>query len=183
MERKKDAIGNYVTSFVDKTNGYSNESEIRYRRRQWCKMEVGFPVETDTGKARIEYFRRLKKLLKYVAGKKSFHNFVTGGGSPDEPTVKRRLDRVFHKDILLDEDGEQYVVFSVSGDGFVRGQIRKMLSTILCIMRGWLPVSYIDALLSADDVFDAPTLPGWPMYLAESKYDRSVINVCMRMSV
>ena len=150
----------------------SGDREIKYRRRLWCRMEVGFPAETALGRARVEFFRKLKKLLKYVAGRRSFHNFVTGGGSPDEPTVKRRLDRIFHKDILTDEDGEQFAVFSISGDGFVRGQIRKVLGTVLSVMRGWLPVSYIDALLSDDDVYDAPSVPGWPLFLAESKYDR-----------
>jgi len=54
----------------------------------------------------------------------------------------------------------------------LRGQVRKLIGTAISIMKGWLPIDYLEALLSPDDVFDAPSAPGWPMYLAESKYDR-----------
>lgn len=94
------------------------------------------------------------------------------GGSPDEPTVKRRLDRMYHKDIISYGDAEEkFMVFSFSGDAFVRGQVRKLLGTVISIMRGWLPLEYLVSLFSEDDVFDAPAVPGWPLYLSESKYD------------
>ena len=55
-----------------------------YKERTWCKMDSAFPVDTEEGKVRVDYFRRLKLLLKFLAGKRSFHNFVTGGASPDD---------------------------------------------------------------------------------------------------
>lgn len=151
-----------------------------FRDRTWGKMDALFPIETEEGRSRVDYFRRLKLLLKFVAGKRSFHNFVTGGASPDELTVKRRLDRMYHKDLLVSGE-EHYVVFSLSGDAFLRGQIRKIIGTVLCVMRGWLPLEYLAKLFSLNDVFDTPMAPGWPLYLAETKYDRWEAKYLIRL--
>ena len=66
-----------------KANLESDSSQV-YKERTWCKMDSAFPVDTEEGKVRVDYFRRLKLLLKFLAGKRSFHNFVTGGASPDD---------------------------------------------------------------------------------------------------
>ena len=49
------------------------------------------------------FFRKLKTLLKKFAGKHSFHNFATGGAVPDESAAVRKLDRMYHKDLLVSE--------------------------------------------------------------------------------
>ena len=53
--------------------------------------------------ARILFFRKLKTLLKKFAGKHSFHNFATGGAVPEESAAVRKLDRMYHKDLLVSE--------------------------------------------------------------------------------
>ena len=63
-------------------------------------LDADFPSETPEGQARIAFFRKLKKLLKRFAGKHSFHNFASGGACPEESAALRRLDRIFHKDLL-----------------------------------------------------------------------------------
>ena len=78
---------------------------------------------------------------------------------------------MYHKDIITDEAGDKFMVISFSGDAFLRGQIRKLLGTVISIMRGWLPLEYLVSLFSEDDVYDSPAVPGWPLYLSESKYD------------
>ena len=126
-----------------------------YTERKWCKMDSLFPINTDEGRMRVEYFRRIKYLLKFIAGeRRSYHNFVTGGASPDEIIVKRRIDRIYHKDLLV-VDGEYYVVFSVSGDAFLRGQIRKVIGAVLCVIRGWISLAYFERLFS-EEVLDVP---------------------------
>jgi len=52
-------------------------------------------------------------------------NYCTGGACPDEAAVLRRLDRFYHME-LRDVEGEPYAVLSISGDAFLRGQVREI---------------------------------------------------------
>jgi tRNA U38,U39,U40 pseudouridine synthase TruA len=67
------------------------------------------------------------------------------------------------QDLLVLDNSENWVVFSVSGDAFLRGQVRKLVGLALAIVRGWLPEWYLDAALSggewADAVCDVPAVP------------------------
>lgn len=140
-------------------------------------MDVLFPIDTEEGQARIESFRKLKALLKKFLGRRSCHNFVTGGASPDEHVAVRRIDRYYHKGLQV-HNGETYVVFSLSADSMLRGQVRKMIGLVLGICRGWIPEWYLDAALPPIDsklahegvVADIPSAPGFAAYLAECRY-------------
>lgn len=185
MSRRTTAMESHSAGGHEDVEGVDVEQEREqeqqvFKENSWGAMDAAFPINTPEGRARVDYFRRLKGLLKYLAGKHSFHNFATGGASPDELAVKRRLDRIYHKDLLV-IDGEHYVVLSVSGDGFLRGQVRKLIGAVISIMKGWLPIDYLEVLLSSDDVYDAPSAPGWPLYLTESKYDRFEAKFYIRL--
>lgn len=132
-------------------------------------MDQSFPLDTTDGQVRVAFFRKLKTIFKHVCGKKRFHNFVTGGAAPSESTVSRRLDRLYHKE-LLSIRGEPWVVFSVSGDSILRGQIRKLLGLTTAIALGFLPEEYLDDVFSSSRVMEIPALPGWGLYLAECRY-------------
>jgi tRNA U38,U39,U40 pseudouridine synthase TruA len=80
-----------------------HEIKLEYRKvkeKVWCKMDTAFPRDTPQALKRIENFRRLKVLLKLFCGKNSYHNFITGGASPEDGHVKRRVDRFYHKEML-----------------------------------------------------------------------------------
>jgi tRNA U38,U39,U40 pseudouridine synthase TruA len=82
-----------------------SDHEIKLENRKvkekvWCKMDAAFPRDTPQALKRIENFRRLKILLKLFCGKNSYHNFITGGASPEDGHVKRRVDRFYHKEML-----------------------------------------------------------------------------------
>ena len=70
-------------------------------------------------------------LLSYI-GRKSFHNYATGGASPEDSVAMRRIDRIYHKQ-LVKIDGEDWVVFSISGDSFMKGSIRRLIGTFLIV--------------------------------------------------
>ena len=137
-------------------------------------LDKEFPAETPEGQSRIYFFRKLKKLLKSFGGRHSFHNFATGGACPEEAAAVRILNRMYHKDLLVMENNENWVVFSVSGDGFLRGQVRKLIGLALSIVRGWLPEWYLDVAVSAspwqDTICDVPLVPKEGLYLAENRY-------------
>ena len=128
------------------------------------------PIDSTEGKNRIAFFRKLKKTLKKYGGeRRSLHNFACGGACPDDPTALRKIDRVFHKEMVA-VNGESWAVFSISGDAFLKGQIRKMLGLSVGIARGWLPEEIFDIALNSEAIVDLPLLPGWGLYLAECRF-------------
>lgn len=134
-------------------------------------MDQRFPADTDEGQIRICFFRKMKRIFKVLAGKKRFHNFVTGGAAPADSCVMRKLDRIYHKEILT-MDGEDWVVFSISGDAFLKGQVRKLIGLTLAIALDVFPLEYLDSVFEGDQIYEIPSVPGWAMYLAECRYAR-----------
>jgi tRNA pseudouridine synthase len=70
------------------------------------------------------------------------------------------------------------VVFSVSGDAFLRGQVRKLVGLALAITRGWLPEWYLDVAIKSrtgDSVCDIPSVPKEGLSLAECRYVRTLL--------
>jgi tRNA U38,U39,U40 pseudouridine synthase TruA len=132
-------------------------------------MSQQFPIETEEGQARVIFFRALKNVCKIMAGRKPFHNFASGGGSPEDVVTVRKIDRIYHKELVRIEE-EPWAVFSVSGDSFLRGQIRHLIGLAVAIARGILPESYFEAAVQKGNVMEVPALPGWGLYLAECKY-------------
>lgn len=156
------------------------------------EMERIFPRNSEEGKARVEFFRRLKRILRQFGenGRKSFHNYACGGGTiPDDSLSRRRVDRFYHKELIAmpkkvevnadvavqctkdsEETTEPWVVFSISGDDFLIGQARRMIGLSIAILRGWLPESYITHSFESYNFLEVPAVPGLGCYLAECKF-------------
>lgn len=132
-------------------------------------MDQTFPLDTADGQVRVAFFRKLKSIFKTICGKHKFHNFVTAGAAPADSSVSRRLDRFYHKE-LLNIRGELWVVFSISGDSILRGQVRKILGLAIGIALGFLPDEYINEVFKPSMIMEIPALPGWALYLAECRY-------------
>ena len=69
-------------------------------------------------------------------------------------------------------------MFSVSGDAFLRGQVRKLVGLALAITRGWLPEWYLDVAVkcrTGDSVCDIPSVPKEGLSLAECRYVHSSV--------
>lgn len=148
--------------------------------RRFCTMDIEFPGDTEVSLLRIKYFRILKRLLKRFGGKQSMHNYTTGGITSDDAVARRNIGRFYHKRLLLIDDRE-WVIFSVSGDSFLRGQVRKMMGIAVAVMRGWLPVDYAVESLEPTVIADIPSLPGGASYLSECKYDKWEAKFGMRI--
>jgi tRNA pseudouridine(38-40) synthase len=148
------------------------DADLSTRRgNRYCVMDIEFPGDSDSSLLRIKYFRILKKVLKLFGGKHHLHNFATGGICPDDAIARRDTGRFYHKKLLVVEDRE-WAVFSVSGDAFLRGQVRKMLGLAIGVIRGWIPMEYAKHSLEANVMCDIPLVPGCGLYLAECKYDK-----------
>lgn len=112
-------------------------------KRPYYDMDAMFPLDSELGQSRVHFFRNLKVLLKRVAGRHYYHNYVTGGAAPHENVTVRKLDRCYHKELIkIDASGQSsldmalndtpqedvykdvWAIFSASGDSFMRGQVR-----------------------------------------------------------
>ena len=79
VEEDKESEVNEEKKIDVATNIDQAEKDRRLKRKNWCKLDERFPVDSEEGRDRIIFLRKLKFLLKYVAGRRSYHNFVTGG--------------------------------------------------------------------------------------------------------
>ena len=91
-------------------------------------MDQEFPLETEEGQIRVAFFRKLKNVLKQVAGRRSYHNYVTGIASPEDAVAVRRIDKIYHKELVM-LHGEPWAIFSVTGDSLLRGQVGTYVRT------------------------------------------------------
>jgi tRNA U38,U39,U40 pseudouridine synthase TruA len=176
-------------------------SPEKQKLRAWKRIDGRHPRYTAQGIKRIEFFRVLKKILKQYSGfgkKASYHNFVNGGGCPEDAVVGRKINRVYHKDIIVPsrqgdsmeedsykrsdmewEDGlepkeskEEWAVFSFSADSLMRGQARKMLGLAIAIAKGLLPQNFIEVALNPEVILNIPALPASGLYASETKFDK-----------
>ncbi|RYY87516.1 hypothetical protein EON63_03880, partial [archaeon] len=139
-------------------------------------MDLHFPISTDDGQMRISYFRKLKEIFRVLTGdgRKDVHNYVTAGATPGMDTCYRKVDRIYHKSLFRlssdgSDEGDSWVLLSVSGDTLLRGQVRRLLGMTLAVALDFLPLDYCKASFSSD-MIDVPALPGRALYLAECKY-------------
>jgi tRNA U38,U39,U40 pseudouridine synthase TruA len=42
---------------------------------------------------------------------------------------------------------DQWVQFSITGDNFLRGQVRRLIGLCISLARGWLPEDYVDLVM------------------------------------
>jgi tRNA pseudouridine(38-40) synthase len=169
--------GTHSAAEVAQNEVAQNEYTKQFNNEQ-LEMDMEFPAETEDGQARIHYFRKLKLLCKQLAGKLSFHNFAAGGACPEDANTRRKLDRIYHKDILSMPSGldntqrRNWVTFSLSGDSFIHGQVRKLMGLVVAVQRGLLPAEYMEVALlnKLDEVVEIPSLPGFLCYIAECRF-------------
>jgi tRNA pseudouridine(38-40) synthase len=134
---------------------------IRSRKeREWQQygppsaLDEEFPDDTEEGCRRVQFFRILKNIMKNFGGKfQQFYNYSSGGACPEDPCTQRTIDRIYHKSMSRDPSGEAWAVFSISGDNFLRGQIRRLFGVAIAVARGWLPEEFIDYSLRSSTVY------------------------------
>eukprot|EP00605_Chrysophyceae_sp_TOSAG23-4_P002164 GSChrysophyteH1.ASY1.ANO1.2392.1 assembled CDS len=158
-----------------------DERSIKPRhKRSWNQdgpksaLDEEFPENTPEGERRVRFFRILKLLMKNFGGRyQMFYNYASGGACPEDPYSQRTVDRMYHKSMRKSDDGVTWVIFSISGDNFLRGQIRRMFGTAIAVARGWLPEQFVDFSLrssTCEPLCIAPSVPAPGLYLAECKY-------------
>lgn len=153
----------------------SPEIPLTKKNKQYKNVELErrCDFQSEEGQRRIAFLRRLKAIFKDLAcsqgTRKRYHNFITAGSVPSDITASRRLDRVYHKEIIT-LNGRDWIIFSISGDMLLKGMVRKLLGLSLCVALDLLPMEYLIAALDPNKIIEVPAIPGFPIYLAECKY-------------
>eukprot|EP00936_MAST-01D_sp_MAST-1D-sp1_P000526 g526.t1 len=122
---------------------------------------------------RLPLLRRIKPLLKMFEGTHSWHNF-TNGIAPTEHTATRRLMRCTCCSSKLVGDTE-VVVLRLTARRFLFAQIASIMGAVTAIMRGALPISFVQIALRPDIVLcrPIPPIPQRNITLHAAHFDRA----------
>ena len=110
-------------------------------------------------------------------GQHRWHNFCTGKLSPNDAAAGRIIDRfhvVFEEPIRslvrTTEEGKQFILLRLKGDGFVVDQVRRMVGIMVCLIHNYLPETYVPFVFDSMNVIDTPIAPKGLTYLKQARY-------------
>jgi tRNA pseudouridine38-40 synthase len=122
---------------------------------------VAVPARIDLG--------RMERAAAYLPGRHDFSAFALAGGSHGQPF--RTIEAVSWKEV------DQEIVFSVTGDGFLRGMVRALVGTLIEVGLGRRePESLSDLLQGRPRSEAGPTAPAHGLVLERVFYpDRRLV--------
>lgn len=108
-------------------------------------------------------------VLSIFKGRKNFHNYTLG---------KLHFDRSARRTIISTDLSEPFVEgdiefcrVTLKGESFMMHQIRKMIGTSLGVIRGLIPMDYLDKTFE-DERYFLPKAPGLGLMLERVHFDR-----------
>lgn len=105
----------------------------------------------------------MKEAIKYFLGKHDFRAFVTD--NKEKENCVRKITKVDIK-----EDKEK-IIFTFTGDGFLRYQVRNMVGILIRVGENKLSPKDVDKILqSKDRTKSGKTAPAEGLYLVDVKY-------------
>ena len=105
----------------------------------------------------------MKKAIKYFLGKHDFRAFVT------DNKEKENCVREITKADITEDNGK--IIFTFTGDGFLRYQVRNMVGILIRVGENKLSPEDVDKILqSKDRTKSGKTAPSEGLYLVDVKY-------------
>uniref|UniRef100_A0A1Y1JX55 Pseudouridylate synthase 1 homolog n=1 Tax=Photinus pyralis TaxID=7054 RepID=A0A1Y1JX55_PHOPY len=155
------------------TKGFNSKSQCDARTYTYMMPTVAF-AKCDT-EADQETFRlwegalsEINDVLSNFKGTKNFHNFTCKKQYQD-PSAKRYIVS-FECESPIIRKGVEFVVLKVKGQSFMLHQIRKMVSIVIAIVKGCIPLTTLSKALSEEKV-NIPRAPGLGLVLDFVHYD------------
>ena len=106
---------------------------------------------------------KMKEAIKYFLGKHDFRAFVTD--NKEKENCVREITKV---DI---EESDKKIIFTFTGDGFLRYQVRNMVGILIRVGENKLSPKDVDKILkSKDRTKSGKTAPAEGLYLVDVKY-------------
>lgn len=164
------------------TKGFNSKDKCDARTYTYTMPTVALAdhddesASMDTYRVPNEKLEKLATLLKMYEGTKSFHNFTSRKEYLD-PSSKRYIisfecGQPFVPEIdSTDPNTIEFVVLKVKGQSFMLHQIRKMVGSVLAVMRN-LTVSATIRRAFTEARLDLPMAPGLGLVLDQVHYDR-----------
>ncbi len=107
--------------------------------------------------------KSMKEAIKYFLGKHDFRAFVTD--NKEKENCVREITKV---DI---EENDKKIIFTFTGDGFLRYQVRNMVGILIRVGENKLSPKDVDKILkSKDRTKSGKTAPAEGLYLVDVKY-------------
>ena len=107
--------------------------------------------------------KSMKEAIKYFLGKHDFRAFVT------DNKEKENCVRTITKTNIKEEDNK--IIFTFTGDGFLRYQVRNMVGILIRVGEKKLSPETVDKILqSKDRTKSGKTAPAEGLYLVDVKY-------------
>eukprot|EP00927_Polykrikos_kofoidii_P042802 TRINITY_DN36859_c0_g1_i1.p1 TRINITY_DN36859_c0_g1~~TRINITY_DN36859_c0_g1_i1.p1 ORF type:complete len:688 (-),score=109.54 TRINITY_DN36859_c0_g1_i1:126-2108(-) len=124
---------------------------------------------TSGTQAEVRHARGCPRLAR-----RHWHNFalpgiVDGELDPRTGSVQSVLDK-FQTGRPLMINGEEYMEFRMTGERFLPQQCRRMVATIVCMVRGWLPPDFFSSALRSDVVVSTPVAPENLLYMEDCRF-------------
>lgn len=108
-------------------------------------------------------FKLVNDAINLLKGKHNFKAFCSSGSSVTN------FEKTIH-DFTVEKQGE-YLIFKVTGDGFLYNMVRIIMGTIIDIARGKLPLDNIAKMFkSGDRSFGGTTASQFGLYLYNVEY-------------
>lgn len=130
------------------------------------------PVEEilqENYRASDEVMKRVNEILSKFVGTHNFHNFTSGKKYTD-PSAKRYIYS-FECSKPFMKEGYEFAVIKIKGQSFMLHQIRKMVGTVIAIVRGYAGEDLIQLSRTAFRV-DVPQAPALGLMLDQLHYDK-----------
>lgn len=126
-------------------------------------------VNQKTYRTSPEIISQVNEILNNFVGTKNFHNY-TAKKKPSDPSASRYMKSFICEEPFIRRDVE-FAVLKVQGQSFMLHQIRKMVGTLLAIVRGIAPSDIIAKSFKPEKVC-IPRVPGLGLVLDYVHYDR-----------
>lgn len=155
-----------------------------------CIVPLEYLVKDLSTVEEVSIWKQLKQIMRTLTSPKTakqgsrktgiqaewlathaWHNFANAPAVPTDAAVQTIVDRFWVSGVgatpLRRLCGRNFVSFCVAGDGVVDGQVERMVGTALCILHGWLPLSFAEFALDLWHIIDTPSMPEGLTFLRE----------------
>ena len=155
------------------TSGFNAKTMCDRRKYEYVLPTWAFnPNLGELGDSKFEFTeemrRRVNEVLQNYCGTHNFHNY-TVKVKPTDPQAKRYI-LSFDCSAPFEVDGEQFVRCQVVGQSFMLHQIRKLIGTMLAVMRGNLTEDDQKFALLTREFAPTPMAPELGLFLCECIY-------------
>jgi tRNA pseudouridine38-40 synthase len=120
-------------------------------------------------RATPEVVNEFRAVLNTYLGTHNYHNFTSGKEATDA-SAKRFIVSIEASDPFIKE-GLEVIIVRIRGQSFMLHQIRKMIGTVIAVMKGFATLDTLKQSFLLDKI-DLPRAPGLGLMLEDVHYDR-----------